>query len=501
MNSSRRDLMAGLFGASDPAAVVPKAAAAADDPSLPAPDPIALLLNRTSFGMREEDYQRATSMGADAWLEEQLAYESLDDSALESAIAAALPTVGMTNGQILSLVAATEQQFKAVDELRGATLVRQIYSPRQLFEVMVEFWTNHFNMLHIDGPVRYFKTVDDREVIRRHALGRFGEMLHASARSPAMLNSLDNVTNVVNGPNENYARELMELHTIGVDGGYTEDDVKAVARCFTGWTTTPFQGGGDVTFFFFATRHDYNAKTVLGMPIPAGQGEQDGNQVLDLLISHPATARYLSTKLARRFVSDDPPASLVDRMAASFTASGGDIRTVLRTLFRSDEFKASGDQKYKRPAEFVISTVRTLAPQLGGSYVRTLAEQLVALGQMPYMWPTPDGYPDAKQHWINTSAQVSRWNFGFGMAENTLSTGIRVDVPALIGTARTAEELVDRLAARLLHRPLAAGDRALLIGHAANRGMSHRPLAAAVLVQRAQELIGILLGSAYFQYR
>jgi len=240
---------------------------------------------------------------------------------------------------------------------------------------------------------------------------------------------------------------------------------------------------------------------VLGMPIPAGQGEQDGNQVLDLLVSHPSTARYISTKLARRFVSDEPPASLVDKLAASFSATGGDIRSVLRTLFTSSEFRASADQKYKRPAEYITSTLRTVAPQLGGSYVRTIAEQLVALGQLPYMWPTPDGYPDARQHWINTSAQVTRWNFGFGVAENTLNPGIQLDVQALVGSARSAEELVDRLAARLLHRPLAAGDRALLVGYAANRGMSHRPIAATALVQRAQELIGILLGSAYFQYR
>jgi len=206
------------------------------DSSLPLPDDLLHLLNRTTFGPTEADLGRVLTIGYEGWVEEQLEYQRLDDSAVEDAIRGALPTVAWTNGQLLEDARIDGRQFVAVAELRAATYLRQLFSPRQLFEQMVDFWTNHFNIEQVDGPLRQFKTVDDREVVRRHALGRFVDMLKASARSPAMLYYLDNFTNVASGPNENYARELMELHTLGVDGGYTEADVLAVARLLTGWS-------------------------------------------------------------------------------------------------------------------------------------------------------------------------------------------------------------------------------------------------------------------------
>ena len=494
MTTSRRSLLANLMGAVAPAATGVKA--------LPAPDAIGLLLNRATFGPREEELARARTLGYDAWLEEQLAYEAIDDSAVESAIAANLPTVAMTNGQILDQVRISGRQNQALDELRGAILLRQIFSPRQLYEQMVEFWGNHFAMFHVDGVLRYFKTVDDREVVRRHALGRFGDLVRASAKSPAMLYSLDNYTNVVGGPNENYARELMELHTLGIGGGYTEEDVKEVARCFTGWSITAIgRGTSDVTFTFNIPQHDFGPKVVLGNSIPPGQGERDGELVIDLLLAHPSTARYIATKLVRHFVSDVPPASLVDAVAATYTQTSGDIRSMMRTLLRSNEFKASADAKFKRPAEYVVSVLRVAAPQLTGNYVRIVAEQLFALGQLPHMWPTPDGYPDTAGHWTSTSAMLNRWNYGFAVAENTYQGTIRIDVPALIGTARSPEQLVDRLAQRLLRRTLLDADRNALVAFAASGMLAHRPLRDPTLTTRARELVGVMLGSAYFQYR
>lgn len=471
--------------------------------ALPAPADVVLLLNRTSFGIREAEYQAAVAAGYDAWLEYQLAYEAIDDSALEAQLATALPTLAMTNGQLIEQVRAGGDQFQAVNELRVATFLRQLFSPRQLYEVMVEFWTNHFNVQHIDGPVRYFKTVEDRELIRRHALGRFSDLLRGNARSPAMLYYLDNYSNVATGPNENYARELMELHTLGVNGGYSEADVAEVARCFTGWTYAGGQAGADVVFTFVRPRHDTGAKTVLGNAIAPNRGIEDGDQVLDILLAHPSTARYLATKLVRRFVDDTPPASLVDAVAATYTSSGGDIRAMLRAVFRSSEFKASADRKTRRPVELLFGALRVLGATVSGnSYLRAIGEQLNTLGQLHYLWPTPDGYPDNRDYWTTTSALLERFNIGFALAENTFNAGVRVDVASLAGDATTPEQLVDRLAARLLRRPLASADRSRLVGLASGpRGLGTRPIADGERLARTRDLVGVMLASPYFQYR
>jgi uncharacterized protein (DUF1800 family) len=496
MSATRRALLAGWLTQQAAAATTGQ-----DDTTIPLPSELTLLVNRTTFGARQEEYALAQTLGYSGWLERQLNHTALDDSAIEGIIAQNLLTVGMTNVQILDLARTSGNNNQAVDELRAANFLRQLYSPRQLFETMVEFWTDHFNVQHIDGPVRYYKTVEDRELIRRHALGNFGDLLRGDARSPAMLYYLDNFTNVASGPNENYARELLELHTLGATGGYSETDVNEVARAFTGWTFNGGRNGVDVAFVFNAGAHDVGAKTVLGNALPAGRGIEDGNQVLDILLAHPSTGKYLATKLAQRFVSDSPPASLVTAIANTYASSGGDIKSMLRTLFNSAEFKASADQKFKRPAEFVMSSLRTLGATFSGNYLRVIGQQLGTFGHIPYLWPTPDGYPDERDYWTSTSSVIDRWNFGFGLADGAYGTTIRVDINALIGTARTPEQIVDTLAARLLRRPLADNDRASLIGFAANRGMSHRPLSTSALTARTRELVGLMLGSAYFQYR
>jgi uncharacterized protein (DUF1800 family) len=479
--------------------------AKSDDASLPPRDPVDLLLSRTTYGARAEEYDAAKAAGYEAWLEYQLAPERIDVSALESAITANLRTVNMTTGEIIALARETNRQQQAADELRTATLLRQVYSGRQLHEVMVEFWTNHFNINIGDAATRFFKTADDRD-IRRNAMGRFPDLLKASARSPAMLYYLDNYLNVATGPNENYARELMELHTLGVDGGYTEDDVKAVARAFTGWTYTPYapeRGFDDVVFLFVRGRHDTRAKTVLGVELPAGRGIEDGEAVLDLLAAHPSTARFIATKLVRRFVSDAPPQVLVEKVAATYRATGGDIREMLRTIFRSEEFLASGDDKFKRPVEFLVSALRVTGAALDGNWIRAVAEGLNTLGQLHFAWPAPNGYPDVGGYWINSSAMLTRFNQALALAEGRFANGVRIDALALAGAnARTPDQMVDALAARILRRPLLPLDRGVLQAFAADGAPTNAPLASTATRQaRARELLGALLASTYFMYR
>ncbi len=489
MNTARRALLERMVGQTG---MMAKAGAA-----LPPPDELVLLLNRTGFGIRPQELALAQQMGFEAWLELQLSPEQIDVSALENALGR-LQTLSMSNAQLIQHAQANQNAFQSLLELRTATLARQIYSGRQLFETMVEFWSNHFSVEHISGPIRQFKTTDDR-MIREHALGRFADLLNGSARSPAMLFYLDNYANVARGPNENYSRELLELHTLGVNGGYTEEDVKEVARAFTGWTINL---RGDYDFMFAGINHDFAAKRVLGIDLPAGQGIEDGQQVLDLLAMHPSTAQFIATKLVRRFVDDAPPAGLVAAVAQSFLASGGETRAMLRTIFLSAEFKASADRKVKRPAEYIVGALRTLGIEVRGSNpYRQVNAYLQRLGQLPFMWPAPNGYPDVQNYWINTTAWLSRWNYAFALVEGQLGAGIKIDTLALAGDARQPAALVDRLTALIVKRPLMADDRQALIELAAGGAPPDLPLDTRTLQLRVQELAGVLLASPYFHFR
>jgi uncharacterized protein (DUF1800 family) len=320
-----------------------------------------------------------------------------------------------------------------------------------------------------------------------------------------MLYELDNYLNVASGPNENYARELLELHTLGVNGGYTEDDVKAVARAFTGWTFTPYNPDRqqyEVEFVFTRSRHDTGAKRVLGVDLPAGRGIADGDDVLEILINHPSTARFIAGKLVRRFVADLPPADLVEQVAYVYRLTGGDITAMLRSIFESAQFKDSGDDKLKRPVEYVVSTLRTLDAALGGNWIRATMQVLETLGQVPFAWPAPNGYPDVGGYWTNASALLSRWNFANAVGAGGQGNGIRIDINALLGSARTPEQIVDRLVQRVLRRALLPLDRAVLVNLVADGASSTVPISdAASRSQRARELLGVLLGSPYFMYR
>ena len=304
---------------------------------------------------------------------------------------------------------------------------------------MVDFWTNHLNIYFNKNADAYLKPTDDREVIRPHALGKFRDLLGASAHSPAMMMYLDNKDNVKGKPNENYARELMELHTIGVEGGYTQQDVQEVARAFTGWGLVPGntkksaaeQPEGAGTFRYAAKRHDSDAKTILGASFPAGGGAKDGERVLDILATHPSAAMFISLKLARRFVSDTPPDSVVAKGAAAFKKSDGDIKATLGAILHSDEFKQSFGQKIKRPFEFVASTLRaTNAESDCGKPVLQFMRQM---GQPLFLWAAPNGYPDVQGAWLGASTLLARWNFGAALASNALK-GTHAHLPSEEGS-------------------------------------------------------------------
>ncbi len=327
-------------------------------------------------------------------------------------------------------------QVVAGDLMEGK-LLRAIYSNRQLEEVLADFWFNHFNIFLDKGADRYLVTGYERDVIRPHVLGKFKDLLEATAKSPAMLYYLDNWQSAgPNAPgrarrglNENYGRELLELHTLGVDGGYTQKDVTEVARCFTGWTIDQPERGG--TFLFNPRLHDNGEKVVLGMTIPAGGGVQDGEKVLDIVAHHPSTAHFISTKLAQRFVADDPPPALVDRMSRTFLKTDGDLRAVMKTMLDSREFWSKGAyrSKVKSPLEMVVSAVRSADGDV--DYALPLANQVAMLGQPLYRKQEPTGYSNHSREWVNSAGLLARMNFALQLAGNKVP-GVKVENAAAV---------------------------------------------------------------------
>jgi uncharacterized protein (DUF1800 family) len=361
---------------------------------------------------------------------------------------------------------------RVVAELAMAKVTRAIYSERQLQQVMDDFWFNHLNVFAGKGEDRYYLTSYERDVIQPHTLGKFKDLLTASAKSPAMLFYLDNFLsadpraaqreaqeryarqmaryrgwgpqpvppsaqkkNNERGLNENYGRELMELHTLGVDGGYTQKDVTEVARCFTGWTIEKPRQNPE--FKFDDRLHDPDPKYVLGKKIHAG-GIKDGEEVIDLLVHDPSTARFISTKLARRFVSDNPPPALVDRMAKSFAESDGDIKAVMHTMIYSPEFwsRETYRAKIKTPFELVVSATRELGTDV--DMPQPLVGWVGRIGEPIYQCQPPTGYADKADTWVNTGALLNRLNFSLALAGNKMR-GSRTDVAALLGAETSGD--------------------------------------------------------------
>ncbi len=543
---------------------------------------IVHLLNRVGFGPRPGDVERVKSIGIDKYLDQQLHPDRIDDAATEARLRG-FASLKMDIAEIYDKYPAPNEVARELglrmpdpanqqanmppndpnapampqeeeseqrenrqkifayyaerglrppqmllQELQAQKVLRAVYSERQLQEVMTDFWFNHFNVFWGKGADRWMTTGFEMNAIRPNTLGKFEELLLATAKSPAMLFYLDNFQSMspdaqlpgrrglnrqganrraqgliggnlrnrqpennraseenremerdgekpnpqgrpqaANNPfnrkrgiNENYAREIMELHTLGVDGGYTQKDVQEVARAFTGWTIQqPRQNG---QFIFREFMHDKGEKVVLGQKINAG-GMKDGEEVIRILARHPNTAKFISTKLVRRFVSDNPPPALVDRVAGVYTKTGGDIREMLRTIFTSEEFysKDAYRAKIKSPFELAVSAVRAMGGETVGGM--QISQFIARMGQPLYLYQPPTGYPDRAEQWVNTGALLERLNFGLALSANRVR-GTTVDMKRVatgIEAAKT-DQVMERAIAVLLNGEVSTQTRAVL---------------------------------------
>jgi uncharacterized protein (DUF1800 family) len=458
-----------------------------------------MALDRLAFGARPGEVEAVRKVGVDAWIRRQLEPHRIPDDDVERRVAE-LSVPRQSTAQLFAtyrrlpdnaaraamkktedpnekerirdeamrdaLAEGYRPQKQVYPEMVADRLLRATYSERQLQEVMVDFWSNHFNIYEKKGELPWYLSTYDRDVIRPHALGKFRDLLLATARSPAMLYYLDNFksaspvakphapASAKRGINENYARELMELHSLGVDGGYTQQDVREVARAFTGWTIAdprgrqarasaelkrPLPPGVQSGEFWFNSRlHDPGPKTVLGHRIDAG-GEADGIAVIDLLARHPSTAKFIAHKLCVKFANDTPDPAMEARVAAAFTRSDGDIRATLSALFSDPAFFTSRNYraKVKSPFELVASSLRALNAQTDGVAANRL---LTDLGQPLYGHRAPDGYSELAQDWVNAGALLKRMNFAVALVANRIP-GTRVELTALGDSEDTHAQL------------------------------------------------------------
>jgi uncharacterized protein (DUF1800 family) len=402
------------------------------------------ILNRLAFGPSPEDLRHLKAVGIDRWIEEQLAPAAIEEPVELRYQLAALDTLGFDAVRLRQMfgpprairgfkptieqeTAQRERARIVVREAEEARLQRAILSRRQLQQVMVDFWFNHFNIFAQKGLDHVWIGNYEERAIRPNALGHFRDLLMATAKHPAMLVYLDNATSSAPhgraGLNENYAREVMELHTLGVDGGYTQDDVITLARALTGWglNRPDARVWGEYAAVFEGARHDYGPKVFLGRQLEAS-GKAEGEEALTMLARSPQTAHHIAFELAQYFVADLPPADLVDRLAARFLATDGDIREVLRALFASQEFRDSVGQKYKTPYQFVISAVRAAA--LPVQSPRPLLAAMDGLGMPLYGCQTPDGYKNTEAAWLSPDATMRRIGFAAALARGGLPLGV-----------------------------------------------------------------------------
>ena len=489
------------------------------------------VLSRLAFGPRPGDVARVRAMGVDAWIAQQLEPARIPDERAER-FAAQFTALQGTPGDLVerypppALVRQQQQRMSGdtvataadsaryrglqrgvqqlVAELQAARVSHAVLSERQLQDVMTDFWLNHFNVFIAKNPtMRHYLPSYERDVIRPHALGRFRDLLGAVAHSPAMLTYLDNWQSMADsthetlveqrvrrpgmlrprvarrrqGLNENYGRELLELHTLGVDGGYSQGDVVNVARAFTGWTLDqPRQGGA---FAFRPVMHDADEKVVLGHVLASGRGEEDGEEVLDLVAAHPATARYIATKLARRLVSDTPPAALVERATHAFVRTRGNIAVVVRTIVTSPEFfaRTAWRAKVKSPFEVVVSALRAVDAE--GDRTPRSAFAIAQLGQPLFGHQAPNGWPEQGSEWMNTGAILSRINFGLAMGASRLpGASVMGWGPARALARAPREAQVDAVIGEMLGGTVSPETRRILMS-------GDNPLAARAVAQEA----------------
>ncbi|MBX3143735.1 MAG: DUF1800 domain-containing protein [Trueperaceae bacterium] len=451
------------------------------------------LANRLTWGARPEDIARVKQLGVAGYVEWQLDHSSIPDPLVDDFLDQNPALTADIDGIRRAL---DEDYGRVVQQVLWGRLYRAAFSERQLYEKMVEFWTDHFNVPLPDIVPE--KIIDDRQVARAHALGRFHDLLLASARSPGMLIYLNNASSHKDHPNQNYSRELLELHTLGVQGGYTQQDVIEVARCFTGWTLSEGWRGHMV---FDRNMHDEGEKVVLGHRIAAGRGIEDGLQALDILATHPSTARFVSTKLCRRFVADEPPESLVSSVAATYSATDGDLKAVLRTLFSSDEFMAARGTKFRRPMESMAAMLRALRPSISVTEPWLVNYSLERLGHLPYHWFPPNGYPDVAEPWFNVNGLLHRWNAAMVLAHTHhgwTDGAVTVDLDQVIPNATTVVALIDATWERLVGDPIEDATRSKLLA-ALDKPAPLDRVSPEFRNDRLPSLVGLILASPEFQ--
>jgi uncharacterized protein (DUF1800 family) len=444
------------------------------------------LLRRVTVGVTADDVAWMNSLGYYGYLEWQLGADAIGDPESEARIQQ-YPTITLAPLTLYQSDSAT-----VIRHIQEATITRAIYSNRQLLERMVEFWTDHFNT-NITA-VGILKTLEDREVYRRNALGTFMAMLSASASSPAMLSYLNNTQSdgrPGRTPNQNYAREVMELHTLGVDGGYTQQDVVEVARCFTVWrtyfNTGDFRSG---TFFYDANRHDNGSKLVLGVPIAAGGGFNDGVNVLNILANHPSCARFVSKKLLRWLLNYDPSPALVADIAGEFTRTGGNIKSLVRRILHYDNVIWS-PPLFKRPFHYIVSALRVMNANI--TNMATIRQTYLAgLGHTPFAWGPPDGYPQEFEYW--GGLPLPRWNFAFQLANNSIG-GVTVDTTALLAGATTPGQITDRIDTLIFAGEMPAADKAALMTYLRPTGSATVPSSTQI-----RDAFGLAMSSPAFQW-
>lgn len=485
------------------------------------------VLNRLGFGPKPGDVERVVATGIDRYIAQQLQPERIDDRAVESSVAR-YQTLALSNRQLVDTYLRPEMEARrrsvrddaarpeesmqregrpraerprrVIFELSAARIERAIHSNRQLNEVMVDFWMNHFNVFAGKGLDRVLIVSHERDAIRPNLWGKFEDLLLATAKSPAMLFYLDNARSVAppeargaapfagrrgGGLNENYARELLELHTVGVDGGYSQKDVTELARLLTGWGISR-PGEGELEFVFRAGLHDRGSKTVMGQHFAPGGGIDEGERFIRFLATHPSTARHIATKLCQRLVADEPPPALVDRVAKRFLATRGDLRETVRAIVTSREFfdPRHYRAKVKTPFEYVVSAVRatgsTTTNALG------LARALRDLGEPLYFSQPPTGYSDAAEDWVSSGALVNRLNFAMSLAASSVP-GTRTVIQPPEG------DPVSAIAAAYLGGDVSESTRRTIDQKLSTESTAATP------DKRLQLVAGLILGSPEFQ--
>lgn len=474
------------------AAAWSSAKAMATPPQVPADvEPNSLLVrlvSRLTMGLTTEELALANALGYQGYLEYHLNHTAIADTALDTMLAdqVRFSTLPMTYEQMLQVAAG-----QVANECIEAAVFRNVFSKRQFFERMVEFWSDHFNIDISGERTSRMKPIDDRDVIRPNAMGNFRTLLNASAHSPAMLYYLNNDISVAGNPNENYARELLELHTMGADGGYSQQDVAEVARCFTGWTIWRDASGATAgTFRYNQAVHDTGQKVVLGHVIPArsaAAGIQDGLDVLNILLDHPSTANYVSMKLCSWLLGRSTPQATISAVAGVYTSSGGDIKTMIREALKANNL-AAAEMKFKRPWHLFIHCMRVVPTTITNT--SQLRSRLVTAGQPRFGWPTPDGYPDHVDYWVGNI--MPRWNFGADLMNASQPIGgISVNTTGYFAGLTTAPQVVGRVNDALEGGEMPQGERTLLENYL-------QPTPTSVTQQR--EVLGLAMSSPSFQW-